>query len=214
MIFAFGAAKFAHNSRGSASSPIWTFRTELSKLCTMVLINEYKTSQLCSTCHTSYLRPGRVKGEKKSLHGVRVCTLCRIHWNRDINSALNMLYLFWFQLARDGNRPLGYAPGGKKTKPPGTRKRKRKGKEPAVVDVDGAGGSGSGVVESSRKAKSKFKRDKARAKRKTKGEVAGSGAKSRGSTSVTASDKKRKRSQRTNTQADSSESEYGGFCSV
>lgn len=200
MVFAFGAAKFAHNSRGSASSPVWTFRTELSKVCSMVLINEYKTSQLCSSCHTSYLRPGRVKGEKRSLHGVRVCALCRTHWNRDINSALNMLFLFWFQLARDGDRPLGYAPGGPNTKPPGTKKRKGKGKGKGPAVVEGRGAGNVGGVGASRKAKSKSKTGKARVRKKTGG-----------STSVAVVDKKRKRSRRTNTQADSSDSEYRGF---
>ena len=112
MIWAFGAAKFAHNSRGSASSPIWAFRTLLAALCLVVLVDEYNTSKRCSRCRSTGLvvKLARVPGEKKALHGVVKCDQCPGTINRDINSARNMLYCFWFQLSQRGARPPGFSP--------------------------------------------------------------------------------------------------------
>lgn len=107
---AFGAAVFAHNSKGSASCPIWAFRAALSLVCIMALINEYNTSKMCHRCRSCRVRGVHVKGDKGELHGVRYCSLCRLRINRDINAAKNMLYVFYHQLARCGVRPLGYTP--------------------------------------------------------------------------------------------------------
>lgn len=143
-VIAFGAAMFAHNSRGSPSTPIRSFRYQLSLVCFMVLINEYLTSQRCSLCHTTQLTSTCVAGEKGSLHGVRECRLCRVRWNRDINSARNMLYLFWYQLGMSGERPATYAPGRAKKpetaakKAPAKRKQRSKG-EPAPDHGSNAG---------------------------------------------------------------------------
>ena len=115
IIYAFGAAKFKHNSRGSAASPVWAFRAALAEKCkAMVLVNEYMTSQLCYKCKSTVLKGTRVRGERRELHGVRECKLCRMRINRDVNSALNMLYLFFFQLSQEGNRPPGFAPGNRR----------------------------------------------------------------------------------------------------
>ena len=115
IIYAFGAAKFKHNSRGSAASPVWAFRAALAEKCkAMVLVNEYMTSQLCYKCKSTVLKGTRVRGERRELHGVRECRLCRMRINRDVNSALNMLFLFFFQLSQEGNRPPGFAPGNRR----------------------------------------------------------------------------------------------------
>lgn len=111
VIMAFGSAVFAHNSRGSATCPIWAFRLELSRLSTLVLVNEYNTSKMCHRCRSWRVKGVSVPGERGQLHGVRYCGLCRLRINRDINAAKNMRYVFLYQLACGGERPLGYKPG-------------------------------------------------------------------------------------------------------
>ena len=125
MIWAFGAAKFPHNSIGSASSPIWQFRALLAALCLVVLVNEYNTSKRCSRCRCPSLTMTnvRVPGEKKALHGVLECAVSPGKVNRDINSARNILYCFWFQLSQRGARPPGFSPA--KSKLPTVNKRGR-----------------------------------------------------------------------------------------
>lgn len=128
VVLAYGAAKFAHNSRGSASSPLWTFRAMLAVLVTMVLVNEYNTSKRCSQCHSGvFMKKVHVPGEKGSLHGVLTCPLCRHKINRDVNSARNIAYCFWYQLTQGGNRPPGYSPA--KGKLPVVRMRPKRLKQ-------------------------------------------------------------------------------------
>lgn len=112
-VLAYGAAMFAHNSKGGASARIRSFRKALSEVSVMVLVNEFRTSQLCSRCHTTVMKGVRQPGVKSSLRGVRDCSLCHTKWMRDVNSARNMFYLFWYQLAMEGARPMSYAPGTK-----------------------------------------------------------------------------------------------------
>jgi hypothetical protein len=147
MVWAFGAAKFPHNRGGAASSPVWAFRKALAERCTMVLVNEYNTSQRCSRCLSSRtVRGVHVPGEKGHLHGVLTCSLCRNKINRDINSARNILYCFWYQLSQDGERPQGFSaakrsypeavrPGRPKNKTKKSKKPKSKPKNTATTPL-------------------------------------------------------------------------------
>lgn len=124
-VLAYGAAMFAHNSKGGASARIRSFRKALSEVSVMVLINEFRTSKLCSRCHTTYMKGVRQPGVKSELRGVRDCSLCHTKWMRDVNSARNMYYLFWYAMAADGARPMGYAPGTKAPRTVGKASRRK-----------------------------------------------------------------------------------------
>ena len=155
MIWAFGAAKFPHNSIGSASSPIWQFRALLAALCLVVLVNEYNTSKRCSRCRCPSLTMTnvRVPGEKKALHGVLECAVCPGKVNRDINSARNILYCFWFQLSQRGARPPGFSPA--KSKLPTVNKRGRIQHKQQAAKPAGSGSDGNAPKPPTRQAGSR-----------------------------------------------------------
>lgn len=165
-IFAFGAANFSHTMRGHAPSMVWAFRKKLARRCMVVLIDEYHTSKVCYRCHVTVMKGTKVPGERGRLHGVRECSLCRLRMNRDINSAYNMAYLFFYQLLQNGERPRNYQPG-KGLSSNQSKKRKNadddfdlkllkkttKGKEKkraASLDNDEETGSDSGPVKKAR----------------------------------------------------------------
>ena len=107
VIFAYGMGGFNVRIRGYKPSPSkhrW-ITSRLIKLGALVVnINEYNTSQVCSSCFQGtklcavgsrqdpfVTRPVSVAKP----HFVRRCTnnICRTIWNRDINAACNMVYL-------------------------------------------------------------------------------------------------------------------------
>jgi hypothetical protein len=107
VIFAYGMGGFNMRTRGYKPSPSkhrW-ITSRLIKLGALVVnINEYNTSQVCSSCFQGtklcavgsrqdpfVTRPVSVAKP----HFVRRCTnnICRTIWNRDINAACNMVYL-------------------------------------------------------------------------------------------------------------------------
>jgi hypothetical protein len=104
--------------KGHASSPVKGLRQALAKRAKVVIMDEFKTSKLCSTCRlelspVSYFvdpnldkrrkRAGRViprvhSDERKLVecHAVRRCghEKCKaVYWNRDVNAAINIVNL-------------------------------------------------------------------------------------------------------------------------
>lgn len=87
---------------GHASSPVKGFRKALKKRATVVPIDEYRTSKLCSNCHSPLeqaLLPTKTKDNevvlKKTRNVLRCPTSsCKANfWNRDVNAARNILSL-------------------------------------------------------------------------------------------------------------------------
>ena len=76
------------------------------------MIDEYKTSQMCSKCETSRVSlPLKLRkrdshgayGDKRRCHTIVRCTNndCAICWNRDVNASNNMLSILMAQLVGD-----------------------------------------------------------------------------------------------------------------
>ncbi|KAG6949175.1 hypothetical protein JG688_00014745, partial [Phytophthora aleatoria] len=97
--------------KGHATSPMTELKQALKKCATVVSMDEFRTSKLCSQCHQTlspvrYLvdtkLPKRIKHqgvvlfEEKKCHGVRLCDLvkCNARYSdRDVNAAINMVEL-------------------------------------------------------------------------------------------------------------------------
>ena len=101
VVVAFGGAKFSVTSKGYASGPVEGVRQALRRMWVEVYdVNEDYTSQLCHHCHEKlvlmYSQGGEGRGGS-AIHCVRRCltaTCVRNILNRDVNAAVNMLYVF------------------------------------------------------------------------------------------------------------------------
>ena len=106
----------------SPSGPVLGLRRELSKRCTVRLVDEFRTSKLCRWCHecTRNMRrkvptpitPGESPGgfTHTQVHAVLHCGTngCRgTTMNRDVNGASNILQCF-LSVVRTGTRPAGF----------------------------------------------------------------------------------------------------------
>jgi hypothetical protein len=97
-IVAFGAAGFSSSSCGYASAPVKGLRRELSKRCSVVLVNEFKTSQVCSGCQEEFHKHQR-------FWKLRACKRCHKLWNRDVNASCNIRDIFMYMHEMGGERP-------------------------------------------------------------------------------------------------------------
>jgi hypothetical protein len=90
-VVAFGAAGFNHASKGYGAGPTKALKRNLSRYCTVVNTDEFRSSKLCSDCCaplTEQSADGAVLG-----WGVRRCvnTECSTSWwHRDVNAARNI----------------------------------------------------------------------------------------------------------------------------
>ena len=96
-LYYFGAAQFPSTASGAPSAPVKAFRDRLQHHpCTIVGVDEYLTSQLCSGCHHQLqhfhgvqehpIFPGKVR-----VWNVKVCKNADCShrmWNRDVNAAI------------------------------------------------------------------------------------------------------------------------------
>jgi len=119
--------------KGGPNAPVKTLRRELRKHATVIKIDEYRTSQVCSSCHydqkrlenVSYKEENGEDGgmEEVKCHEVVRCKNedCSMYWQRDRNASRNM-YELLRALVRGEERPLVFRRGQKWPK----RKPKRK----------------------------------------------------------------------------------------
>jgi hypothetical protein len=98
-IVALGDGDFAHNSPGHPSMPTKAWRQRLRGRCRLRMIDEYRTSIVCSLCEGAL--PKRTR-----FWQVKVCPdICLTTWNRDVNAARNIRAIFLHMNSMAGQRP-------------------------------------------------------------------------------------------------------------
>jgi hypothetical protein len=141
-VVAFGAASVGRGGAKGQCGPCEAVKRRLSSHhgATVVMVEEFRTSQMCSTCLSglggfrvlrrrritedgvpTVSEGGRLSDEEsgggaksyETCHNVRACTnpLCRIVWNRDVNAARNIAWIC-MSIARGEGRPAEFTRTG------------------------------------------------------------------------------------------------------
>jgi hypothetical protein len=98
VVVAFGSAQFPWG-RGHASGPVKAFRKELARRCHVVMVDEYLTSRVCSTCQGLF-------DDHQWFWSLRICkNICLTRWNRDVNAARNIRNILIHMAENQGERP-------------------------------------------------------------------------------------------------------------
>ena len=133
VIVAFGSARFSSSSlRGLGPVPLLRFRKHLERYATVVLTSEMRTSRVCSNgCgwdghpepasdEEGWARKKEydlvpMRGQRRrcghpgpNLHAVLVCPTCKMVWNRDVNAARNIGYMFLWQCTHNDEPPARF----------------------------------------------------------------------------------------------------------
>ena len=101
-----GDAKFAHTRVGLSATPIFKMIAKLSKHRRVIVCPEHCTTKRCSACRdskadTKSAYSSRIITSKRTgkayhpkIHGLRHCEQCHRTWNRDLNAARNIFFMF------------------------------------------------------------------------------------------------------------------------
>jgi len=162
VVVAYGGRKFGSSMKVKRGAPVKKLAKTLRKYVTVVQVDEFRTSRVCSNrCMYKRLdlgfesenadedmvdepewnlgeedegggddREEREREEEKaargsdvipmrgqkdaagragpSLHSVRYCQMCHTVWNRDVNAARNIAWVFWWMRTHGGCRPVGF----------------------------------------------------------------------------------------------------------
>jgi len=135
VLIAFGDASTSSGGFGYGSAPQHRLRHRLQHVhnCRVCLVDEYLTSQMCSSCeqkllfvgcknlddHEAAVRQSKASGCKPPMYGVLKCIHCRSpggaegtfpkrHWHRDINASVNIgkAYIYAARNQVEPNRPF------------------------------------------------------------------------------------------------------------
>jgi hypothetical protein len=117
VVLAYGSANVGSCVRHNPPIAAKAFRRRCQQKCKVVMIDEYRTSRVCSECGGNLKQ---MKGEKvpehdkapqewkrKSIWAVQVCQDCGMVWNRDRNASINILSIF-HSLISTGERPAPF----------------------------------------------------------------------------------------------------------
>lgn len=85
IIFA-GTTEISPIIKGYVKAPLKSLIRSLSRFADVVMVDEFRTTMLCSNCYQPALT-------SSSPHRWQHCNECAIMWNRDINAGRNILYL-------------------------------------------------------------------------------------------------------------------------
>ena len=90
VVIALGDGDLRGNMRGMPSILSTAWVKHLKWCTTVVFVNEFRTSKLCSECHSELLQQRKCFTVKRRLDSV-----CSLGFeNRDVNAIVNILYLF------------------------------------------------------------------------------------------------------------------------
>ncbi|KAJ8102065.1 hypothetical protein POJ06DRAFT_76308 [Lipomyces tetrasporus] len=131
-VVAYGDGQFGSAMNGKRAAPVKKMRKHLRWYATVVAVDEYRTSRVCSkhneqqrdrtglgdeedegggTCQTApdliHIHAQRDANGAKgpSLHPVLFCNKCHTVWNRDVNAARNIAWIFWWMRVHGEGRP-------------------------------------------------------------------------------------------------------------
>ena len=90
VIVAYGDGDKNGNLRGTAPMMSTKLFKKVSQSCCVVVVNEFKTSQLCSCCHSQMTKFQKQFRMKRCINSDCIRTV----WDRDVNAAINILNLF------------------------------------------------------------------------------------------------------------------------
>jgi hypothetical protein len=102
IVVAYGNGDNQGTLKGTSPMMSTALANKMKKSCTLVFVDEFRTSANCSCCHEEM---------KSKNYRVKWCcntTCIRNLWNRDINAAINILLLF-LQDCHDGTRSLRFS---------------------------------------------------------------------------------------------------------
>jgi hypothetical protein len=76
-------------------------------MVTLIMLDEYLTSQICANCHQRTLEhvPATKGQAHPKIHAVLKCNSCRTVWNRDVMAAKNIRYIFRYMAEHNNRRP-------------------------------------------------------------------------------------------------------------
>jgi transposase len=89
--------------KGHRKAPLLKMKRVLGKYATLLEVDEYKTSQMCSSCCSRVkMKRAKIQQEKGkdgvikivSCYKVLKCTTCNNLWNRDVNASRNIFMAF------------------------------------------------------------------------------------------------------------------------
>ena len=115
VLLAYGSANVGSCVRGNPPIAAKAFRRHCKQRCKVVMIDEFRTSRVCSACEGDLVQmTGKVQDKKtkewkrnRPIWAVQVCQDCGTVWNRDRNASINILRIFNTLQSR-GERPLPF----------------------------------------------------------------------------------------------------------
>ena len=81
------------------AGPVKQLMWELRKRCRVKIIDEFRTSKICSKCEGLFCKPQRFWALRTCRH------MCLTLWNRDVNAARNIRNIFLHMNQNEGERP-------------------------------------------------------------------------------------------------------------
>jgi transcription elongation factor Elf1 len=108
-IIAFGNGSFSSSMKGKILTSVKRITEAVKKMVKrdsqteFVYVDEYLTSQICNKCRNAKLSSASINHSK--VHAILKCETCSTVWNRDVNAAKNIHYIFQYQSKHNNERP-------------------------------------------------------------------------------------------------------------